>query len=95
MAALGYLVALRCAGSEKRDDAMAFSDAAVLGGFREDTITSYRRAECATFRKTSERFGGLSNMASGYPVVVNGLVIPSSEACIRPAGFRTCPMCGG
>jgi predicted NAD-dependent protein-ADP-ribosyltransferase YbiA (DUF1768 family) len=70
---------------------MAFSDAAALAGFSEDTITGYRRTECATFRKTKERFGGLSNMASGYPVVVNGLVIPSSEALYQACRFPHLP----
>lgn len=76
---------------ENKHGTKAFSDAAVLAGFREDTITSYRRTECATFRKTNERFGGLSNMASGYPVVVNGLVIPSSEALYQACRFPHLP----
>src|ERR1700756_205685 len=70
---------------------MTFSDAAVLAGFSEKTITSYRRSECATFRKTNERFGGLSNMAAGYPVVVNGLAIPSSEALYQACRFPHLP----
>ncbi len=36
---------------------------------------TYRRAECAVFLKTTERFGGLSNMAGGYPLSLNGIRI--------------------
>lgn len=32
------------------------------------------------FRKTKEKFGGLSNMASGYPIEINGVKILTSEA---------------
>lgn len=32
------------------------------------------------FWRTSERFGSLSNMAGGFPLVVNWILIQSSEA---------------
>lgn len=41
---------------------------------------TYRRDEVVSFRKTDEPFGGLSNMAPGYPVVVNGNRIRSVES---------------
>ena len=40
----------------------------------------YNIDECISFRKTTEKFGGLSNMASGYPIVVNNIFIRTSEA---------------
>lgn len=47
----------------------------------------YRRSECATFRKTNERYGGLSNMAAGYPLKVNGVAILTSEALYQAFRF--------
>ncbi|MFK7060257.1 NADAR family protein [Flavobacterium oreochromis] len=40
---------------------------------------NYNIHEVVTFRKTTEKFGGLSNMAAGYGVVVNNVIIPSAE----------------
>lgn len=51
----------------------------------------YDLSECITFRKTTEKFGGLSNMASGYPLVVNGIFIRSSEALYQAMRFPTLP----
>lgn len=47
----------------------------------------YRRSECAVFRKTSERYGGLSNMAPGFPLKVNGISILTSEALYQAFRF--------
>ena len=48
----------------------------------------YNISEVITFKKTNEPFGGLSNMAGGYSLNVNGIIIPSSEhlyqACRYP-----------
>jgi len=41
---------------------------------------TFVRADCATFRKTTERFGALSNMAGGFPLRVNGIRILTTEA---------------
>lgn len=41
---------------------------------------TYNPLECCTFRKTKEAYGGLSNMAAGYPLIVNGIRIATSEA---------------
>lgn len=43
-------------------------------------IRHYHKNECASFRKTKEGYGQLSNMASGYILVVNDIIILSSEA---------------
>jgi ribA/ribD-fused uncharacterized protein len=42
---------------------------------------------CAVFWRTSERFGSLSNMAGGFPLVVNGILIQSSEALYQALRF--------
>lgn len=39
----------------------------------------YNPKEAIVFRKTTEKFGGLSNMASGYSLYINEVVIPSAE----------------
>lgn len=52
-----------------------------------ENYRSYVRSECAVFRKTHERFGGLSNMASGFGLVINGTRIKSSEALYQACRF--------
>lgn len=54
-------------------------------------IRSYRRAESVVFLKTKEAFGGLSNMASGYPLEVNGVRILTSEALYQACRFPDLP----
>lgn len=48
---------------------------------------TYSRQESITFRKTAERFGGLSNMAGGYLLNVNGVRILTSEALYQACRF--------
>lgn len=48
---------------------------------------TYLARECVTFRTTGERFGGLSNMAPGYPLEVNGVAIRTSEALYQLCRF--------
>ena len=48
---------------------------------------TYLRAECIVFRKTAEEFGGLSNMAPGYPIRVNGVRIFTAEALYQACRF--------
>jgi ribA/ribD-fused uncharacterized protein len=48
---------------------------------------TYRRAECAVFRKTDEPFGGLSNMAPGYSLCVNGIPVWTAEAIYQACRF--------
>ncbi|MEB3120776.1 MAG: NADAR family protein [Snowella sp.] len=52
---------------------------------------TYNRQECITFRKTAERFGGLSNMAGGYLLNVNGIKILTSEALYQTCRFPHLP----
>ncbi len=53
--------------------------------------TAYRRDECAVFLKTTERFGGLSNMAGGYPLSINGIRVLTSEALYQACRFPHLP----
>jgi ribA/ribD-fused uncharacterized protein len=48
---------------------------------------TYNRRECITFRKTAEKFGGLSNMAGGYLLNINGVKILTSEALYQACRF--------
>jgi len=52
---------------------------------------TYCRKDCVTFRKTNEAFGGLSNMAGGYPLLVNGVRILTSEALYQACRFPHLP----
>ncbi|WP_138485043.1 NADAR family protein [Dyadobacter bucti] len=51
----------------------------------------YNALECCVFRKTKEEYGGLSNMASGFPLVVNNVKILSSEALYQACRFPHMP----
>ncbi len=52
---------------------------------------TYRREECAVFRKTNEAYGGLSNMAPGFPVRINGVFILTVEALYQACRFPHMP----
>ena len=52
---------------------------------------TYRRSESAVFLKTKEQYGGLSNMAGGFPLVVNGVAIRTSEALYQACRFPHLP----
>lgn len=54
---------------------------------QQDQIRKYRKAESASFRSTKEKYGGLSNMAGGYPLRVEGVLIHSSEALYQACRF--------
>ncbi|MCI5129125.1 MAG: NADAR family protein [Candidatus Electrothrix sp. AUS3] len=54
-------------------------------------LRTYRRADVVVFYKTKESFGGLSNMASGYPLLVNGVRILTSEALYQACRFPHLP----
>jgi len=64
-------------------------DAAFPGG--EAEIRVYRPGECAPFRRLTDALGALSNMAPGFPLVVNGLTIGSSEALYQCMRFPHLP----
>jgi type I restriction enzyme S subunit len=52
---------------------------------------TYERAYSIVFRKTKEAFGGLSNMAGGFPLNVNGVRIRTSEALYQACRFPHLP----
>lgn len=51
----------------------------------------YSKQESIVFHKTSEPFGGLSNMAPGFPIEVNGIKIRTSEALYQACRFPHLP----
>ncbi len=56
-----------------------------------DQVRTYSRAKSVVFLKTDEPFGGLSNMAGGYPIRVNGIRILTSEALYQACRFPHLP----
>jgi len=58
---------------------------------QHDDTRMYRRGEAAVFHKTAEQFGGLSNMAGGFPLSVAGVRILTSEALYQACRFPSLP----
>ncbi len=54
-------------------------------------LREYQRSKSVVFLKTKEAFGGLSNMASGFPLRVNDTRILSSEALYQACRFPNLP----
>ncbi|WP_305829097.1 NADAR family protein [Pseudomonas aeruginosa] len=54
-------------------------------------LRTYVRGEVVVVYKTKEDFGGLSNMASGYPLQINGVRILTSEALYQACRFPHMP----
>ena len=54
-------------------------------------LHTYNKSEAAIFKSTKATFGGLSNMASGYTIFVNGVMILSSEALYQALKFTAYP----
>ena len=48
---------------------------------------TYDRSNSVVFQKTKETFGGLSNMAGGFPLIVNDIRIRTSEALYQACRF--------
>ena len=57
----------------------------------KNQLRTYRRADSAIFLKTKEKYGGLSNMAGGFPLVVNDIKIRTSEALYQACRFPHMP----
>lgn len=59
----------------------------------EDTknIRKYKKGECIVFRSTREEYGGLSNMAAGFPIVVNNTFVRTSEALYQALRYPNHP----
>ena len=54
-------------------------------------VRTYDPVASVVFLKTNERFGGLSNMAPGFPLRVNGVRIRTSEALYQACRFPHMP----
>ena len=55
------------------------------------SLRTYVRSEVVVVYKTKEVFGGLSNMASGYPLHINGVRILTTEALYQACRFPHMP----
>lgn len=55
------------------------------------TTRKYEQSKVITFSSTKGKFGGLSNMASGYSLFVNEINIPNSEALYQACRFPLFP----
>src|SRR5437899_1766418 len=73
------LTLLICSGLEKEGQMSALDP------------RTYKRRESVVFLKTKEEFGGLSNMAGGFPLRVNGVSILTSEALYQACRFPHLP----
>lgn len=54
-------------------------------------IREYQISNSISFRKTTEQYGGLSNMASGYTINVNDIIIPTIEHLYQACKFPEHP----
>ncbi len=50
-------------------------------------IVNYDASNSCVFKKTKEKYGGLSNMASGYPLTIQKFTILTSEALYQACRF--------
>ncbi len=57
----------------------------------KNLLRTYSRSEIAVVYRTKEAFGGLSNMASGYPLNINGVRILTTEALYQACRFPHMP----
>lgn len=53
----------------------------------DSQLRTYLREESVVFLKTKEQWGGLSNMAGGYPLCINGVKIRTAEALYQACRF--------
>ena len=56
-----------------------------------DQVQTYHRRRAAVFMRLKEAHGNLSNMAFGYPLVVNDVVFSSSEGLYQALKFPHAP----
>lgn len=54
-------------------------------------LRTYVRGEVVVVYKTKDDFGGLSNMAAGYPLQINGIRILTTEALYQACRFPHMP----
>lgn len=70
---------------------MSSANSSELSAERAERLRTYLRAECVVVYKTKEDWGGLSNMAGGYSVTINGARILTSEALYQACRFPHLP----
>lgn len=70
---------------------MSSANSSELSAERAERLRTYLRAECVVVHKTKEDWGGLSNMAGGYSVTINGVRILTSEALYQACRFPHLP----
>lgn len=58
---------------------------------QKSQLRTYVRSEVVVVYKTKEAFGGLSNMAAGYPLQINGVRILTTEALYQACRFPHMP----
>src|SRR5258708_5105416 len=58
---------------------------------KSSEFRTYSKSDAVVCRMTSGAFGGLSNMAPGFPVRVNGILIYTSEALYQACRFPHLP----
>ncbi len=65
----------------------------IKGQYKLDSkeIRVYKKEDSCVFKKNSEEFGGLSNMATGFPLLVNGIKIRTAEALYQACRFPHLP----
>jgi len=63
----------------------------ILHSETNSNLRKYQRVEVVVVYKTKEKFGGLSNMASGFPLLVNGVCILTTEALYQACRFPLLP----
>jgi ribA/ribD-fused uncharacterized protein len=56
-----------------------------------DINRTYERALVVVVYKTKDDFGGLSNMAAGFPLRINGVRVPTSEALYQACRYPNHP----
>ena len=54
-------------------------------------VRTYQQSKVVSFRRTREKYGGLSNMAAGFPIEVNGVRLATSEALYQACRFPDRP----
>ena len=57
----------------------------------QEHFRTYIEKECVVFSKTNEKFGGLSNMAPGYPLFINDNLIANSEMLYQAMKYPLFP----
>ncbi|HEY4583104.1 MAG TPA: NADAR family protein [Lysobacter sp.] len=58
---------------------------------KNDLFRTYSRADAVVVYKTKESFGGLSNMAAGYPLNIHGVRVHTTEALYQACRYPHLP----